>query len=133
MTAWSTVAVPEFRWAQPSISQAVMIEPGVKQLWVSGQVGYDFEGNVISKDDPRKQAIAAFENIGRVLAAAGASWSDVAVVHIFATSEAALTAVREVREDFLRQPRPASTGVIVDGLVNPDLCLEIEVMAAIRQ
>lgn len=129
MTRWGPVDVP-FKYSYPAISQAVVVESNVRQLWISGQVGWNENAEIVG-DDPHEQAIAAFDNIGRILAAAGGTWEDVVVMRIYATSEEAWMAVREVRERYLAQPRPASTMVVVSRLVDPRLHLEIEVMAAL--
>jgi enamine deaminase RidA (YjgF/YER057c/UK114 family) len=132
MSAWAAVHVSEFHWASPALSQAVVINGTPRQLWISGQVGFDSEGVIVGIDDPKRQAEAALENIGRVLAAVNADWRNVAVMRIFATSLGALQAVREVRERFLTQPRPAATGIVVSGLVDPRLLVEIEAMAVLE-
>ena len=129
MTRWQPVDIP-VEYSYPAISQAVVVEPSVRQLWISGQVGWDENGELVS-DDAVDQAVAAFENIGRILRAAGGKWEDVVVMRIFTTSEEAWKAVREVREQFLGQPRPASTMVVVSRLVDPRMHLEIEAMAAL--
>lgn len=135
MRDWFPLEGSTAPWPISSISQAVVIRTGSnRQLWISGQLGWDADGKVVAVGDPHRQAVAVFENIGRILAAAGGTWGDVAVLHIYATSMNAWLAVREVREQYLEHPRPASTMVIVKELGGPDLPdfeLEVEVMAVL--
>jgi enamine deaminase RidA (YjgF/YER057c/UK114 family) len=114
----------------------VLVRPNTAQLWISGQLGCDAAGRAVAVGDPHAQAVAAFENITRILEAAEASWADVAVLHIYVTSAEASLAVREVRESYLHHPRPASTMVIVSELGGPDLPdfeVEIEALAILPE
>jgi 2-iminobutanoate/2-iminopropanoate deaminase len=117
-----------------TISQAVIVDGGAPQLWIAGQLGCDESGRVVAVGDPALQAAAAFESIGRLLNAAGATWSDLAVLRGYATSLEALMAIRKVRERYLVEPRPISTMVVVKELGGtdlPDFEVEIEAMAVL--
>jgi len=105
-----------------------------KQVHVSGQVALDATGAVVGKGDLTKQAEQVYANLGLALAAAGAKLSDVFKVVTYVVNldpdKAAL--VRAVRNQQLGDgPYPASTMVGVTALVNPDLLIEIEAIAAL--
>ena len=73
-----------------------------------------------------------FANIGRCLAAAGAGFADVVKLTFFLTDAAQLPAVRAARDAVLDTARlPASSAVIVAGLVRPEFLLEIEAFALV--
>src|SRR5581483_3926436 len=110
------------------LSQAIRIGD---LILVSGQVGIDDEGELVSLDDFATQADQAFRNLGRVLEAAGTSLERVAKVTIFLTDMAAnFPKVVELRRKWFTPPYPADTIVEVRSLYRPEVMLEIEAIAA---
>ena len=99
-------------------------------LLVSGQVGIDDAGELVSLDDFETQADQAFRNLGRVLEAAGSGLDRVAKVTIFLTDMAAnFPKVVELRRKWFTPPYPADTIVQVQSLYRPEVMLEIEAIA----
>ena len=99
---------------------------------ISGQVSVDEHGELVGEGDPAAQATQVFANIGRCLAAAGASFADVVKLTFFLTDAAQLPAVRAARDAVLDTERPpASSAVIVAGLIRPEFLLEIEAYALV--
>jgi enamine deaminase RidA (YjgF/YER057c/UK114 family) len=99
---------------------------------VAGQVALDADGNLVGAGEPEAQVRQIFENIGRALAAVGASFGDVIKLTYFVTDASIMPVVREVRDRYLdRQRLPASTAVQVTALVRPEFLLEIEALAVI--
>jgi enamine deaminase RidA (YjgF/YER057c/UK114 family) len=108
-------------------SQVVTVPAGT-QVWVSGQVGAEPDGQV--PEGIEAQARLAFRNVARALTSAGASWADVLKITIFVTDISGLAAVRAAREEFVNTAAPpASTLVEVSALVRPELKIEIEAVA----
>jgi 2-iminobutanoate/2-iminopropanoate deaminase len=109
------------------LSQAIRVGDLV---FVSGQVGIDEDGELVSLDDFRTQADQAFRNLGRVLEAAGSSLERVVKVTIFLTDMAAsFPQVVELRRTWFTPPYPADTIVQVQSLYRPEVMLEIEAIA----
>lgn len=99
-------------------------------LFVSGQVGIDDAGELVSLDDFLTQADQAFRNLGRVLEAGGSSLARVVKVTIFLTDMAAnFPKVVELRRKWFTPPYPADTIVQVQSLYRPEVMLEIEAVA----
>ncbi|MGK4580047.1 RidA family protein [Kitasatospora sp. HPMI-4] len=99
---------------------------------VSGQVALDADGKVVGEGDPEAQAQQVFENLERCLAAAGATFADVAKFTYYITDVAYLPAIRTVRDRFIDTERPpASSAVQVAALFRPELLLEIELFAVV--
>lgn len=99
-------------------------------LFVSGQVGIDDAGELVSLDDFPTQADQAFRNLGRVLEAGGSSLERVVKVTIFLTDMAAnFPKVVELRRKWFTPPYPADTIVQVQSLYRPEVMLEIEAVA----
>jgi enamine deaminase RidA (YjgF/YER057c/UK114 family) len=117
-------------------THAVTAEGAGKLVYVSGQVSWDAGGNIVGKGDMRAQSEQVFRNVGVALKAAGAGWGDVVKMNGYMVGMHAerVTAYREVRQRFLKEGAlPASTLVGVERLVDPDLLLEVEVVAVIGQ
>lgn len=111
-------------------SNAVRVSAG-DLLHVSGQVAWDTDGRVVGVDDGPAQARQAFANLGRVLAAHGASWQDVLKVTVFVTTFDWFDELSALRERLFPEHGPASTIVKVAGLVQPELQIEVEAVAAV--
>jgi 2-iminobutanoate/2-iminopropanoate deaminase len=101
-------------------------------LYVSGAVGTDEQWQIIGKGDVAAQTERAFENIEKVLRAAGCSLDDVIKMNMYLVNAADYKPMNEVRKRRFRAPYPASTVVIVKELVLPDLLVEVEVIAKRR-
>jgi len=76
------------------------------------------------------QTRLAFENTGRALRAAGAAWSDVVKLTIYAVGLSELATIRRVRDEFVDTAAPPTSSLVeVAALVDPDALLEIEAVA----
>jgi reactive intermediate/imine deaminase len=99
---------------------------------VSGQVPLDDSGRLVGAGDTLEQARQVFRNMRAVLAAAGASMSDVVKLTIFLTDMGDIGAFREARDEvFSADAPPASSLVQVAGLVSPEFRIEVEAVAAL--
>jgi 2-iminobutanoate/2-iminopropanoate deaminase len=102
-----------------------------KLLFISGQVAYGADGQIVGVGDPEAQAVQVMENLGANLRAAGADFADVAKVTVFLTNMEHRSQIARVRERYFGGSNPASTLVQVSALVHPDLLLEIEAIAVL--
>ena len=102
-----------------------------KTVYISGQIAYDKDGNVVGAGDMKAQAEQVFKNLEAALSAAGAKFSDIVKMNTYITDMDKAPAVREVRARYFGETTPASTFVKVAGLVRPELLLEIEVIAVV--
>jgi enamine deaminase RidA (YjgF/YER057c/UK114 family) len=100
-------------------------------IYVAGQLATDSEGNLVAPNDIRGQARAAFENIGRVLEAAGASLKDVVRMTVFITDMRYREGYHEARQQFYPSDPPASTLVQIVALAVPGALIEIEATAVV--
>jgi enamine deaminase RidA (YjgF/YER057c/UK114 family) len=115
-------------------SHAVTIAGPAKLVYVSGQVSWGADGKVVGAGDMRAQCEQVFKNLTHVLRGAGAGWSDVIKMNGYMVGINAdnVAAYREVRSGYLKAKHlPASTLVGVTALVQPELLLEVEVVAAV--
>ncbi len=100
-------------------------------LYISGQVAWDGDGNIVGKDDIRAQAHQVFHNLRQVLQDAGGDLQDLLKITTYVTNIDNYPAVIEVRNDIFQGELPASTLIVVTGLFHEDFLLEIEAVAAI--
>src|ERR1700731_959856 len=97
-------------------------------LAVSGQTPVDAEGRVA--EDFEAQAEQAWRNVLAVLESAGMGPANLLRVNTFLLDRAHVAANRAIRQRLLGGVEPASTLVIVSGLVDPAWLIEIEALAA---
>ena len=111
----------------------VAIVSGGRTVYVAGQIALDTKGQVVGKGDLRAQAVQVFENLKGCLAAAGATFKDVVKINTYVVnlSPESTGIVREVRSQYFAGHRPTSTLVGVQGLVIPDLLIEVEAVAVV--
>ncbi len=105
---------------------------GGTSIYVSGQIAFNKEGQIVGIGDVGAQAKQVYENLGACLKAAGATFKDVVklVSYVVNLTPEKAAAARAVRREYLgEEPFPASTMVGVTALVNPDLLIEVEVIA----
>ena len=100
-------------------------------LFVAGQVAQDPEGNLVGREDIEAQTVQVFENLKRVLAAAGATLDDVVKMTTYTTKLDYRPVIRDVRARYYGDYLPPNTFVVVAGLASPDYLLEIEAVAAL--
>jgi 2-iminobutanoate/2-iminopropanoate deaminase len=111
-------------------TDAVVVEGPL--VFVSGVVPVDENGSLVGGDDVVAQTRRVFENLGAVLAAAGATFADVVKVTVFLTDVDDRPLINTVRQEAFGPARPASTLVGVSGLAVPGAKIEVEAIALAR-
>lgn len=94
--------------------------------WVAGTTDAGPDGRSRHPGDAGAQATAVLEIIGRALADGGFELADVVRTRMFVTRLEDVAAVAEAHGRVMAEIRPASTLVVVAGLVDPSLLVEIE-------
>ena len=102
-------------------------------LYLRGQVGTDFDGNLIGFNDPEAQTEQAMKNVKQLLEEAGRCLDHVCKITIYLTSGEIREAVYRTVGKWLKGVFPVSTGVIVAGLAKPEWLLEVDVIAVIPE
>lgn len=117
--------------AQPiggSYSHGVETPAGARWLHVAGQVGIAPDGKIPASVE--EQAEIAWRNIAAITASAGMAVTDIVKIVTFVTDPRYIQGAREVRARHLGAHRPASTLLVVSGLADTRLSIEIEAIAA---
>ena len=102
-------------------------------LYLRGQVGTDFDGNLIGFNDPEAQTEQAMKNVKQLLEEAGSCLDHVCKITIYLTSRENREGVYRTVGKWLTGVFPVSTGVIVAGLAKPEWLLEVDVIAVIPE
>jgi len=114
-----------------SYSPAVLASPR-RMLFISGQVAFDDEGNVVGKGDIVAQARKIFESLRAILNKAGGDLKDIVKTNYYITDVSQFPKVAALRSEYFSGVFPASTMVEVSGLVHEDLMLEVEAIAVLE-
>ncbi len=122
---------PAGLWTANRLTQMVEVE-GARLIFLSGQVAVNADYKVVS-GDIRRQAHAVYDNIEIALRAAGATLANVVKTTTYLTSADYIAPSREVRVERYRnlEAPPANTLLIVSRLAEPEMLIEIEVIAAV--
>ena len=98
-------------------------------IYVRGQIGTDFDGNLIGLGDPAAQAEQAMKNVDQLLREAGSELSHIVKTTTYLTDPRYREPVYRVVGEWLRGVYPISTGLVVAGLGQPEWLMEIDVIA----
>ena len=98
-------------------------------IYVSGQVAYDANGQLVGEGDIKAQTRQVFQNIKDVLSAAGAKMDDIIKINTYITDQSKFMDMLAVRSEIFGNNPPASTAVVVAGLAFPGLLIEVEAIA----
>lgn len=107
--------------------------PGVladDTLYIAGQVGRDADLNVVAGTEA--QFTQAFENVKKVLEAAGAGFDDVVEMVTYHVDMRDLQLFMQVKDRYFTGAVPAWTGIGVTSLAMPGLLVEIKCTARLR-
>ncbi|MDN7425000.1 RidA family protein [Burkholderia sp. AU45388] len=119
-----------------AVYEKIGYAPAIKvgdTVYVSGQIGRDTAMQLV--EDREAQIVQAFENLRRVLDAAGASFADVVDLTTFHTDMRDLPLFMQVRDRYFHaHPRPAWTAVGAHMLGGtPGYIVEIKAVAVPRR
>jgi 2-iminobutanoate/2-iminopropanoate deaminase len=112
-------------------ADSVTTEGTGRTIYVSGNVGFGSQGKVVD-GGMRAEAAATFDNIERVLRAAGADFSQIIKINAFITDLDEYPQYAEVRAERFGDELPASATVEVSGLL-VGAHIEIDAVAFVPQ
>ena len=98
---------------------------------VSGTTAVDETGALVGPGDPYHQAKFIFSKIEKALNAAGARLEDVIQTRMFVTDISRWEEVGRAHGEVFGAIRPTATMVEVKALIDPELLVEIEVLAVL--
>ena len=125
-----TISTPGAPKAIGPYSQAVVVPAG-RMVYCSGQIPLDpITGEMVGASDVRAQARRVLDNLGAVLAAAGASFASVVKTTIYLADLQDVAAVNEVYAGYFGEHPPARATVQASGLPKGAL-IEMDAIATV--
>ena len=115
---------------EPKVGYSRAVKIG-NTVHVSGTTGTK-DGKVVAKE-AYGQAVAALRIIEKALQEAGATLEDVVRTRIYVTGREHCDEVGRAHGEFFSAIRPASAMVVVAGLVDPAMLVEIEAAAVMEE
>jgi enamine deaminase RidA (YjgF/YER057c/UK114 family) len=118
--------------AQPFGYTHVVETRGSRTIYISGQIAFDLERNIVGVGDMRAQAEQVFKNLQSALTSVNATFADVVKFTYYLVDVSQIQAVRDARDQYIDTAHPpASTAVEIRRLVHEDLLVEIEAVAVL--
>ena len=119
----SSIAPPLARY-----SHGVELTGPQKLVFCSGQLGMDRDGVIPTSVEA--QARLCFRAIAAILGDAGLKMGDLVRLNAYVSGPEHLATYMKVRDEFVADPPPASTLMIVSGFARPEFKVEVEAVAA---
>ncbi len=98
-------------------------------LYIAGQIAKDVDGNIVGRDDFKKQARQVHENLKNILEEAEGSLQNIVKMTTFLTHYGYIETYRSVRNEYFPEPCPPNTLLIIESLALPDYMIEVEAVA----
>ncbi len=117
---------------EPLVGYSRAVRVG-SHVYVSGTTATDPEGRVVGVGDAHAQAVRALKNVEAALRRAGARLEDVARTRIYVTDIEDWQAIGRAHREFFGGVRPATSMVQVSRLISPEMLVEIEAEAIVRE
>jgi enamine deaminase RidA (YjgF/YER057c/UK114 family) len=111
----------------------VIAATGSRLVFVAGQAADDVQGNLVGRGDLAAQARQAFANVGRALAAGGATPEQVTRITIYVVDHRPeyLPVISEARIAVFGDHKPTDALVGVQALAEPGYLIEVEAIAVV--
>ena len=102
-----------------------------KTLYIAGQVAKDLEGNLVGKGDFETQARQVFTNLKNILEEVEGEIQNIVKMTTFLTHFDHIETYRKVRDEFIQEPFPPNTLLIVNSLAMAEYMIEVEAIATL--
>lgn len=100
-------------------------------LFISGTTGTNDAGEITAPGDIVEQTRQIFRKWAPLLAEVGCTFDDIAQTTDYFTTTEGYRGTAAVRREFFKERMPASTGVLISGLLREHALIEIDAIAVI--
>lgn len=100
-------------------------------LYIAGQVAKDLEDNLVGRGDFETQAHQVFTNLKNILEEAEGRIQNIVKMTTFLTHFDYIETYRKVRDEFIQEPFPPNTLLIVNSLAMAEYLIEVEAIATL--
>ena len=126
---------PDGVYDHPAYTHLITVEGDRQTLYLAGQISVDKEFNCVGPGDWRAQYIQVMENVKIVLAAGGATFSDITQMRLFVTDIGAYFSMLGDKEnpvpDYFQGQLPPSTLLGITTLADECFLMEFEAIAVV--
>ncbi|MGF1472856.1 MAG: RidA family protein [Rubrobacteraceae bacterium] len=112
-------------------SQAVKVRDAREVVYISGQTAFDSQGQLVGEDDVETQIRSSFENVKRIVQAAGGDMNNVVKLTVYFLDLDALEQYRAILREYFPDEAPSTTVVEVSRLALPGFLIEVEATAVL--
>jgi 2-iminobutanoate/2-iminopropanoate deaminase len=126
------IVSPEYGHPKAGFTQGCEVSGG-RFIFLSGITARSADATVIAPGNIEAQTRQVFDNIKRVLAAAGATLDDVVRTNAFVIRSEYMEVYRSIKEEYFGKGGPPGTVVQVVALYDPLQLIEIEAIAVADQ
>ncbi len=120
----------ELKSVHPTIGYSHAAKAG-NTLYIAGQIANDIDGKLVGPGDIERQARQVFTNLKNILEEAGGNLSDIVKMTTFLTHYDFIKGYRKVRSEWLTEPFPPNTLLMIESLALPEFMIEVEATAVI--
>ncbi len=111
----------------PGLSAAAVANGTV---YVTGQVAFGPDGQLVGRGDAEAQSRQCFSNIARIISQAGCGMEDIVSLTAYLADHAVGASYFAVRRELFPVDPPATTTIVAQ-LSNPDYLVEIQAIAVV--
>ncbi len=108
-----------------------IVTRGGRQVWLAGHVGYRNDDGSLLQGGIEEQTYKTFSNMEKTLAKVGGTLKDVVTMTAFLTDAAYIKPMNDIRAKLFGPDYPASASIVIAGLADPAIMLEIQAVAVI--
>jgi len=108
-------------------SHVVEVAPRQGLIYIAGQAGIDSNGHL--PEGVEAQMHQTWRNLIQILASRGLGAESLVHVNYYLTDCTQVEPLRRIRQEYLPEPPPSSTALVVAALVNPAWLFELDAVA----